>query len=202
MKKITLFAMALFFVVGTATPSQAQYAVGHRIFGGGTSIGIGYSKMDFQFPNVTFGEFDYLLPTLELKFFLADTLSIDLMVPVANIAASNALRDYFMFSSEAYLNFHPSAPSTFELFVAPGFGFSYASWDNNQVAEANAYAFHIPVRLGFEINNSRRNFSFFVAARPFFSLIHTGNSETKPGGGGLLEIGVMAYATKYRANRY
>jgi len=35
-----------------ASTASAQYAVGHRTFGIGTSVGLGYSRMDYQFPDV------------------------------------------------------------------------------------------------------------------------------------------------------
>jgi hypothetical protein len=93
--------------------------------------------------------------------------------------------------------------SSVELFVAPGFGFSYAAWkdEEEKLANQSGYAFHIPVRVGLEFNNARRTFSFFVAVRPFFSLVHggTGNSA---GGGGFLELGLMAYSVGYQASRY
>ena len=57
------------------------------------------------------------------------------------------------------------------------------------------------MRVGFEINNARRNFSLFIAVRPFFSLVH-GDRGNTPGGGGFLELGLMAYTTRYRADRY
>ena len=187
-----------------ASTASAQYAVGHRRFGGGVSAGGGYIRADYNFGYPGFKkDYYWLLPTLELKFFFSDTVSLDLSVPVANIAASNALQDYFVFTSEAYLNFHPSAPSPVELFVAPGFGFSYASHSDDQgVFNQSGYAFHIPVRLGLEFNNARRTFSFQVAARPFFSLVHGGSGDNKPGGGGLIELGFMAYSIGYRADRY
>ncbi len=163
-------------VNGTAA---AQYAVGHRTFAGGTSFGGGYSKMDYQFPTIDPDKPFYLLPTLELKLFFNDALSLDFSVPVVNIAASNALQDYFFFTAEAYLNFHPSAPSAVELFVAPGFGVAYASWKDEEGkfgGNQNGYAFHIPVRLGLEFNNPQRNFSVSVAARPFFALVRWSSS--------------------------
>ena len=146
----------------------------------------------------------YLLPTLEMKVFLGDTLSLDLSVPVVNIAASNYLNDYFFVTGEVYLNFHPTAPqSSWELFAAPGIGVSYASWeDEGEGLKEDGYAFHIPVRVGMELNNQRRNFSLFIAVRPFFSLVHGGSEDVSPGGGAMLEIGLMAYTIRYQANRY
>lgn len=215
MKCLTL-SCCLLLIVGigaSVNPAFGQYAVGHRGFGGGTSMGIGYSKMDFQFPGIDPDRPFYLLPNLELKFFFSDVLSLDLSVPVVNIASSNALQDYFFVTGEAYLNFHPSAPSPVELFVAPGFGVSYASWKDEQIGRltggssavsdsASGYAFHVPVRLGLEFNNARRNFSFIFAARPFFSLVHGGDGDNSPGGGCLLEISLIAYSIGYRTDRY
>ncbi len=199
--------LTLLVVITTMTIpglAESQYAVGHRSFGGGTSFGMGYSHMDYQFPDVDYDKPFYLLPTMELKFFLSDTLSLDFSVPVVNIAASNALQDYFFFTAEAYLGFHPSAPYSWaELFVAPGFGVSYAAWsDDESDRKESGYAFHIPVRVGLEFNNQKRSFSFFVAVRPFFSLVHGGSGDNSAGGGGFLEVGLMAYSVKYHADRY
>jgi hypothetical protein len=203
MQKLTLAAAIVALSALGAVEADAQYAVGHRAFGVGTTGGIGYSRMDFQFPDVKVGEFAYELPTLELKVFLTDVVSLDLSVPVTNIAASNALKKYFHISGELYVNFHPTAPSTFELFVAPGIGFSYASWNDDLGNALSSYAFHVPVRLGLEISISRsRSFSFFVALKPFFSLVHGGKGDNSAGGGGLLEIGLMGYMVNYRADRY
>lgn len=189
-----------------AAPAAAQYAVGHRSFGAGTAAGIGAAKLDLDFTAVDNREYAFLLPTIELKFFLGDQLSLDASLPVSNIAASNALHDYFLASGELYLNFHPSAPSPVELFVAPGLGFSFATHEytlpTGRKATEDAWAFHIPARLGVELNSERRNFSVFIAARPFFNLIHGASGDIKPGGGALLELGVMAYGTRYRADRY
>jgi hypothetical protein len=201
-----LVAAAIVLSLGAfASTASAQWAIGHRRFGGGTMVGAGYSRMDYQFPGVDLDKpFNFiLLPTIELKFFLGDAFSLDLSVPVVNIAASNALQDYFFFTAEAYAMFHPGAPSSVELFVGPGFGFSYAKWTNDALhASSSGYAFHIPARIGLEFNSARRTFSFIVAARPFFSLVHGGSGENKPGGGVLLELGIMAYMVGYRADRY
>jgi hypothetical protein len=187
-----------------ASTASAQYAVGHRTFGIGTAVGLGYSRMDYQFPDVEPGQLFYLLPTLELKVFFNDTISLDMSVPVVNIAASNALQDYFFVTGELYLDFHPTAPRTsWELFAAPGIGVSYAAWkDEEQGLTESGYAFHVPVRVGMEFNNQRRNLSFFVAVRPFFSLVHGGSGDNTAGGGGMLEIGLTAYTVRYRADRY
>jgi len=201
-------ALALGVLATTGSPEAfGQYAVGHRTFGIGTVAGVGYSRMDYQFPGIEPGEPFYLLPTLEMKVFLGDRLSIDLSVPVVNIAASQALQDYFFVTGDIYLNFHPSAPhSSWELFAAVGLGVDYASWEgedeNGQTLSESGYAFHIPARVGMEFNNRRRNFSLFVAARPFFSLVRGGSDETRPGGGGMLEVGIMAYTIQYQADRY
>jgi len=206
MKKTTLMLLAGLSILTTAPAVHAQYAVGHRSFGGGTALGGGYSRMDYAFPGIEAGRPFLLLPTLELKFFLADTMSIDISAPVANIAASNALQDYFFFTAEAFINFHPSAPSPVELFIAPGLGISYARWSEEDAAgdelSEDGYAFHVPVRIGFELNNARRNYSMFIAVRPFFSLVHGGSGGNEPGGGAFVELGFMAYSTTYRANRY
>lgn len=201
--KRALTGLALLVVLGDSTLASAQFAVGHRRFGGGTVFGAGYSRMDYQFPNIDPDKPYYLLPTLEFKLFLADTFSLDFSVPVVNIAASNALQDYFFFTAEVFANFHPSAPSAIELFVAPGFGFSYAAWkdEEGKVPNQSGYAFHIPVRVGLEFNNARRTFSFTVAVRPFFSLVH-GGTGNNAGGGGFLELGLNAYSVGYRADRY
>ena len=195
---------ALFSILLVSTPAAAQYAVGHRVFGGGTSFGAGYSRMDWQFPTIEPNQPFWLLPTVEFKLFLGDTFSLDLSVPVVNIAASNALQKYFFFTSEIFANFHPAAPSRIELFVAPGFGIDYASWKEDEpgTGTASAYALHIPVRVGLEFNNARRTFSIAVAVRPFFSLIHGGSGDNGAGGGGVVEITLMAYAVRYRADRY
>lgn len=210
MKKVVLGCVSA-ALLALSAPAQAQYAVGHHTFGAGTSIGIGYSKMDLQFTKINDGtlpeNMTLLLPTLELKLFLSDQLSIDISAPVSNIAFSNALRDYFFVTGEAYLNFHASAPSAMELFVAPGLGFSYAydSYDDETTGASiseSAWAFHVPVRVGVEFNNARRNFSWFIAARPFFNLVHGHKGDIKPGGGMMVEIGFMAYGVSYNANRY
>ena len=49
MKKIALSTAACALIACLATPAEAQYAVGHRVFGAGTAFGGGYSKMDYQF---------------------------------------------------------------------------------------------------------------------------------------------------------
>lgn len=202
---LPLVLSVLGLLVG-ATPAEAQYAVGHRSFGAGTALGVGVAKLDLDFTDVDNSEFAFLLPTIEFKLFLGDQLSLDASIPVSNIAASNALHDYFLATGEVYLNFHPSAPSAVEFFVAPGLGFSVASHEytlptGRKVTE-DAWAFHVPARLGVELNSERRSFSVFLAARPFFNLIHGASGAINPGGGMLLELGLMAYGTRYRADRY
>ncbi|MCC6750781.1 MAG: hypothetical protein IT371_24200 [Deltaproteobacteria bacterium] len=197
----TILLLAL--TAGHASVAEAQYAVGHRVFGGGTAFGGGYMRSDFQFPGIEPGRWFPLLPTIELKVFLGDLVSIDLSVPVVNIAASNALQKHFFFTGEAFVNFHPNAPSTFELFVAPGVGLSYAAWESDDgKSKENAWAFHIPVRVGMEFSNARRTFSFTTAVRPFFSLVHGGSGGNNAGGGVFLELGLNAYAVKYTGDRY
>lgn len=80
-----------------ASTASAQYAVGHRTFGVGTAMGGGYSKLDYQFPGIDDTKPFLLLPTLEFKIFLGDQLSLDFSVPVVNIAASNAMQEYFFY---------------------------------------------------------------------------------------------------------
>jgi hypothetical protein len=207
MKRAVLLGILLCFAFGGT--AEAQYAVGHHTWGAGTAFGVGYSKMELQFKRINDGtlpeDMTLLLPTLELKYFFNDRLSIDLSVPIVNIALSNALRDYFFVTGEVYLNFHASAPSSTELFVAPGIGFSYAKdsyEEGGQTFDEDAWAFHIPVRIGLEFNNARRKFSWFVAIRPFFNLVHGSRGDTKPGGGAMIEIGLMTYGVSYRADRY
>jgi hypothetical protein len=204
MPRIRLLAAAAVLTLGLVPGvASAQFAVGHRRFGGGTMVGGGFSRMDYNFPGVDANKPLYLLPTIELKVFLADAFSLDLSVPVVNIAASNSLQDYFFFTAEVYAMFHPSAPSSVELFVGPGFGFSYAKWSNDeQRLTEEGYSFHVPARIGLEFNNARRTFSFILAARPFFSLVHGGSGDNRPGGGVLIELGLMAYRVGYRADRY
>jgi hypothetical protein len=209
MKRALLLGAAL-LVALSANVAHAQYAVGHHSWGAGTAFGVGYSKMDLQFQRINDGklpeDMTLLLPTLELKFFLHDQLSIDFSVPVLNLAFSNALRDYFFVTGEAYVNFHPGAPNNTELFVAPGIGFSYAydSWEdaNGDTVKESAWAFHVPVRIGFEFNNPQRKFSWFVAVRPFINLVHGQKGDINPGGGAMLEIGIMTYGVSYRGNRW
>lgn len=43
---------AVISILLVSAPASAQYAVGHRVFGGGTSFGAGYSHMDWQFPDI------------------------------------------------------------------------------------------------------------------------------------------------------
>lgn len=202
-------ALLLALTVGSGE-ARAQYAVGHHTWGVGTSLGVGYQKMDLQFARIDADgalpeDMTLLLPTLELKYFLSDKLSIDLSMPIVNVALSNALRDYFFVTGEAYLNFHASAPSSMELFVAPGIGFSYArdSYEEGgrDIVE-EAWAFHVPVRIGVEFNNARRNFSWIVAVRPFFNLVHGHQGDINPGGGVMLELSFMAYGVSYRQDRY
>jgi hypothetical protein len=188
-------------LAGHAREARAQWAVAHRLFGGGATAGLGYDFRKYEFTNgLGDSRFWYPLPSLELRLFLSDLVSLDLNVPVVHIAASNALFDYFSFTSDVFVDFHPNAPSNFELFVAPGFGVSYASHTEGDKTQ-HAYAFHIPARIGIEMSSARRGFSFFAALRPFFSIVR-GANDTSPGGGVFLEIGIMVYAVRYQANRY
>lgn len=89
--------------------------------------------------------------------------------------------------------------------MAPGIGFSYAysSYEEGGTSfEESAWAFHVPVRIGVEFNNARRNFSWMLAVRPFFNLVHGNKGDTKPGGGVMVELGFMAYGLNYRGDRY
>lgn len=206
-KSLLLTGLAAFMLF--ASTAHAQYAVGHHSWGVGTSFGAGFQKMDLQFAKIDDGalpeDFSVLLPTFELKLFLNDRLSLDLSAPIVNIALSNALRDYFFVTGEAFLNFHPSAPNSTELFIAPGIGFSYAydSWKEGGVeVDESAWAFHVPVRIGVEFNNDKRDFSFIVALKPFFNLVHGNKGDTNPGGGVMFELTIMTYGINYHADRY
>ncbi|MCK5799880.1 MAG: hypothetical protein KAI47_21970 [Deltaproteobacteria bacterium] len=210
MKRALLVSVGLIlaFTVGLGD-AHAQYAVGHRTWGVGTAIGAGFQKMDLQFARINDGviseDMTLLLPTLEMKYFLSDQLSIDLSMPIVNVALSNALRDYFFVTGEAFINFHASAPSSMELFVAPGIGFSYASDSyEEQGVEYNesAWAFHVPVRIGVEFNNATRKFGWMIAVRPFFNLVHGNKGDITPGGGVMVELAFHAYGVSYRADRY
>lgn len=160
-----------------------------RVFGVGTSFGGGVAGADsFSGSSGTGPLPALLLPTLELSVFLPHEFSLQLVLPVLNMAVTSAVAGGALVNMD--LLFKANVGSGKARFVAgAGFGFSYL-----EVRSDSAASLRIPGQLGFELLSKKRGFGFGMSARPWAE-IATGSSSDAVGGGLLGVLTFTGYVT-------
>ncbi|MEZ4313507.1 MAG: hypothetical protein R3F14_36250 [Polyangiaceae bacterium] len=157
-------------------PGFGGAAVGRkeRAIGVGTALGGGFGSAGQGISGA------FLLPTAELQFFMPAEYSIDVSVPVLNMALVSALTGGVLLGGDMFFNVN-AGDGRVRFVGGPGIGFAFAEINNRSVA-----AVKIPAQIGFEALSKRRTFGFKLMARPW---VEAGDGGF---GGGLL--GVVAFS--------
>lgn len=155
-----------------SSPPEVAFGGKERSFGFGTAFGGGFSGAGGGMTGA------FLLPTAELQIFLPSEYSIDVTVPVLNIALSSALLGGLVVGSDLYFNVNAGKGKA-RLVAGPGIGFAYA-----EVGSVSVTAIKVPAQLGFEVLSKKRTFGFKMVARPWLEFGVGGSSRGL--GGGLL----------------
>lgn len=184
-----------------ATPGDAETASGEasasegagpkRVVGIGTSFGGGVAGVDTFSGAASSGvQPALLLPTLELLVFMPRDFSLNLIMPVLNMALVSAVAKGTVVNMDLIFNANVGRGKT--RFVAgAGLGFAFVD-----VPSGEGASLRIPAQLGFESLSKRRGFGFKLLARPWAE-IAVGSSGDAFGGG---VLGVLVF-TGYMTDR-
>jgi hypothetical protein len=159
-------------------PRERSVGFGTAFGGGATSAGQGLSGA-------------LLLPTAELQIFLPGEYSIDLSMPVLNMALGSALIGGTLVGADIYFNVNAGKERT-RLVAGPGIGFGYVSAQGQ-----SAFSLKIPAQLGFEVLSKKRSFGFKMLARPWLELA-SGTYSSTFGGGVMAALVFSGYALSDR----
>lgn len=182
-------------VLALATPAAAQEAEEKdehvRIFGAGTAFGGGVAGV-----SVGTGTSEtssvlspaLVLPTLELQAFLPDEYSIDISLPITNIAVVSAIVGGFVWNSDVFFNFN-FGKGTARGIVGPGVGFGVVA-----VGSTTAGSFRLPAELGLELITDNEAFGFKIMARPWAEF----SSGSGVGGVGGGVVGLLGFSGYHR----
>ena len=187
------------------SPTAVDSPEPQRSFGFGTAIGGGFGGREvganprFNSAEGTGAFGALLLPTLEAQIFLPREFSVDVTIPVTNIAILSAAQGTFFFNTDVFFNFNLGR-GALRLVLGPGLGFSVVAGKettsgNIRTIVVGTGTLRIPAEVGLEILTRRRFFGFKVLARPWAEV--GGGDGFTFGGGGLLGVLVFSfYATR------
>lgn len=161
-----------------STPPDFWLPKRERSAGFGTAFGGGFSSAGDGMSGAL------LLPTAELQIFLPREYSIDVSMPVLNIALLSALTGGLWLAGDLYFNVN-AGQGELRFVAGPGVGFAHASAGSDKVTSLK-----IPFQIGFEALSKKRTFGFKLVARPWFEIADTGYSSAT--GGGL--IGALVFS--------
>jgi hypothetical protein len=175
-----LVAISLVCAVNTAVAAE-------RSFGVGTAVGFGAGATAIKTGSLEATGVGALLmlPSLELRFFLNDTLSLDISSPVLNTVVIGAAGYGFGWRSDLHLTFNFGS-GTARAMLGPGLGATIVTTGGDV-----GVGLVIPGILGVELLTDGRGFGFQVGARPFlaFNLSGIGSYSVLAGG----VIGVLGF---------
>jgi hypothetical protein len=142
------------------------------------------------------------LPTLEFRYFLhPHNFSIDLSLPVTNIAIVSAALHGVYLEADAYLTFELGR-DTVRFVAGPGLGFEVLHTSvsggfagGGGTVSVTGGAIRIPGQVGFEALTSGRHFGFMLLVRPFAEVVPAGGVAAFAGGASLV-LDFMGYYTK------
>jgi hypothetical protein len=135
-----------------------------------------------------------LLPTAELQVFMPGEFSIDVSVPVLNMALGSTLIGGTLVGGDLYFSLSAGEGQT-RLIAGTGVGFAYVSIGQDAVTSVK-----IPLQLGFEVLSKRRTFGFKLLARPWLEFANDG-ATTQTGGGFLAALAFSGYALSDRRQK-
>jgi hypothetical protein len=189
--RIALIGAALLISSNTALAQGPQ-----RSWGLGTTIGAGYALASVATysgtSSATAQGIAVSLPTLDARFFLGPTLSIDCSMSVTNMAIIMGVTKSFYMITDVFLAFNFGS-GTVRGIVAPGLGFEILGGGGIGIAAK------VPVRIGVEFLTAARGFGFQILARPYFAYAHvdvSGSAGSGVGGGVLGELGFIWYGVR------
>jgi hypothetical protein len=185
--KLPVTTFALSFLVGLGTAEAKE-----RSFGVGTALGAGVGAASLKVGSLDASGVGalLLLPSLELRFFLNDTLSLDISSPLANTIIL-AVADYgFAWRTDINLTFNFGS-GTVRGMVGPGLGAAIVATGGDV-----GVSMFVPGVLGVEFLTGGRGFGFQIAARPFVTFNLTGIGDYSFVAGGVLGVlGFVWYGT-------
>lgn len=161
-----------------STPPDFWFPKRERSAGFGTAFGGGFSSAGDGMSGA------FLLPTAELQIFLPREYSIDVTMPVLNIALLSALTGGLWLAGDLYFNVN-AGQGELRFVAGPGVGFAHASAQGSKVTSLK-----IPFQIGLESLSKKRTFGLKLLARPWFEIADTGYSSAT--GGGL--IGALVFS--------
>lgn len=167
-------------------PGDPQFPHRERSIGFGTAFGGGFSGSGRSVNGAI------LFPTAELQIFLPKEYSIDVSMPVLNMALSSALLGGFVFGTDLYFNVN-AGKGRVRFVGGPGLGIAYA-----QIGYQDVAVLKIPAQLGFEVLNKKRSFGFKMIARPWLEVPVGGSASADTGGGMLAVFAFSGYALSDR----
>ena len=163
-----------------------------RLFGVGTAFGAGFSGSDKGM------SFALLFPTLELQIFLPSEYSIDISVPLLNMAIVMGTTDSVLFGADAYFNINAGRQKGRFIF-GPGLGFAILEADSPYAS--NSYkALKLDLQMGYESLSKTRRFGFKTMVRPWVEIpVERSFSGPRIGGGLLAEVAFSGYLVSGRS---
>ncbi len=174
--------------------AQERVADEHvRVFGAGTAFGGGFvgasNGTGYAGETVVLGP-ALFLPTLELQAFLPHEYSIDITIPITNIAVVSAIRGGFLWSSDVFFNFNFGTGNARGI-VGPGLGFAAAS---DARGRSNG-SLRLPSEFGLEIVTDNEAFGFKMMVRPWVEF-GSDIDLVGVGGGAVALLGFSGYHRK------
>ncbi len=191
-------------LVSTPAAVPPVQLVHERRWGLGTTLGGGVavsSAFAAGMSSTSGPVFALLFPTFDARIFLSGGYSVDLSVPVLNLAVVMASLKLFAWQTDGYFNFN-FGRSSVRFLLGPGLGFTtlIGSLMGTSVA---GFSLRIPAVIGMEVLSAQRGFGFQLAARPWVEFAIAGAAVGSSsavgggvGGGALLTIGFFGYSTQ------
>ena len=187
---------------GTAS-ARGPRLLEDRSYGVGTAIGGGYTLATVEVRGVdvlTTHTPVVLLPSLEVRIFLANERSLDISVPVVNTLVIAMTDHVAAIGIETFynMNFELGSNRT-RLLLGPGFGLNVAAGGGS--SGTGAASFRIPVVVGVEFMSLERNFGFQIRAHPWVEAGFGKVASIAPsplGAGVMAEIAILGYGLSPR----
>jgi hypothetical protein len=146
----------------------AEPPLNKRIFGLGVGAGGGVGAVSVSSTGSTASGIVPLiyLPTVEAQFFIPDTdgFSVDVSIPITNIAIASAALEGLWLETDAFFNFGPGGQNV-RLVAGPGLGFNAFIYQDTSFG-----GIRILGEVGLEALTDGQGFSFKLLARPFFEV--------------------------------
>lgn len=181
------------FVLALAVSALSQAAEAkERSFGIGTAVGGGVGATSIRAGTLDASGVGglILLPSLELRFFLSDLVSLDISSPLGNTIVIGAAGYGFAWRSDLNLTFN-FGEDTVRFMAGPGLGATLITTSDDV-----GVGLILPGQFGVELLTDARGFGFQVSARPFLGFNLTGIGDYSVLAGGIMGVlGFVWYGT-------